>query len=94
MNSYDLNVVLMWVNIASALTIVYRGVFNVINVMTRQTYFPVRVAWVLMITGAMAVLVGPVFGFTVTSVQTTISYVGVALFVFFERRFFRMSTHE
>jgi hypothetical protein len=91
MLSCDLDEALMWVNIASALIIVYRGVFQVANSMTKKTYFPVRAAWILMITGSMAVLAGPFFGFSVTSVQTTISFVGVAIFVFFERRFFRLT---
>lgn len=94
----ELNVFLMWVNIISAILIIYRGVFSVINTMTRHTYFPVRVAWMLMVTGSMAVLIGPLFGFTVTSVQTTISYVGVALFIFSERRIYQFiiekQTHE
>lgn len=94
MSVCDFDTALMWVNIVCAAIIIYRGIFHVVNTMTRNTYFPVRAAWILMLTGALAVLVGPLFGFYVKSVQTTFTYAGIATFVFFERRFFKVTYYE
>lgn len=74
------------INLICAVIILNRGVFHVINVMTSATYFPVRAAWVLMTTGALAILVGPLFGFYVVSPYVTLLHAGVALFMFKERR--------
>lgn len=47
--------------IAAAL-ILGRGLFFIINHMGRHTAFCTRLAWLLLTTGALDVLLGPVFG--------------------------------
>ncbi len=77
---------LVALNFVSAFIVVYLGVFHIINAMTKRTFFPVRLAWLLLTTGALAVLVGPLYGYSSTSVTNLLIHIGLATLVCFERR--------
>ncbi len=82
----EFQIAMLALNLISSCVIVYRGVFEVSNKMGKNTYFPFRLAWVLMTTGAAAILVGPLFGLYLTGTYSTLIHIGVALFIFSDRR--------
>lgn len=82
----DLQTVMLLLNIISSLIIVWKGVFHVINCMTKHTRFIVRLAWIWMTVGAVAVLAGPLFGVYITGTYGTLIHMGLALFILSERR--------
>lgn len=48
--------------LAAALVILCRGLFHTINHMGRRTSLLSRLVWLLLTTGALDILIGPVFG--------------------------------
>lgn len=82
----DFQIAMLCINLISSLVITYKGIFHVINSMTRHTYFPLRLAWVFMVTGAVAVLIGPLFGIFLTGPYGVLIHFGIALFLVSERR--------
>lgn len=83
----DFEKVMLVLNLLSSMVIAHKGLFHVLNSMSKHTYFPVRLAWVLMTTGAFAVISGPIFGLYMTGTISTLIHMGVAVFVFSDRRF-------
>lgn len=77
---------MMVLNVLTASVILVRGVFYVCNTMTCETRWTIRLSWVLMTTGALAVAVGPLFGLFISSVHVTLIMLGVAVFVWSDRR--------
>lgn len=90
----DFEKVMFIINFCSALIISYKGIFTVLNSMSKKTYFPVRLAWILMTTGAFAVLAAPIFGLYMTGTSSTLIHFGIAVFVFSDRRFFRIKNEH
>lgn len=82
----ELQTFLTGLNILSAAVIVNKGIFNVINHMTKKTSFPVRLSWVCMVTGALAVVIAPLFGIFFVSWTNTLIHAGIALFLLSNRR--------
>lgn len=80
------NPVLTAINIVAACVILWKGIFHVVNHMSKHTSFAQRWAWIFMITGAFAVVVGPFFGIIYASGIITLIHVGVAMFVLSDRR--------
>lgn len=81
-----MNTVLTIVNILAATIIVVHGVFTVINSMGRETGHGLRLAWAILTTGSLGVMVGPLFGRLTPGPSWTCMLVGVALAVVFDRR--------
>lgn len=73
-------------NIAAAAVVVVHGVFAVINSMGRHTGHGMRIAWAVLTTGALGVMVGPLFGKLPPGPSWTCMLVGIALSIIFERR--------
>jgi len=78
-------VVLLLINIAAALLILVRGMFFAINRMDRCTPHGMRLAWLGITTGALGIIVGPLYGIHPNFWQTAL-VVGIALYVLFDRR--------
>ena len=73
-------------NVLTSLVILVRGVFYICNSMDRRTYWPIRFAWVLLCTGSLSVILGPLYGLFVSSVHVTLIHLGVAIYVCSDRR--------
>lgn len=78
--------ILTILNMAAAAVIVAHGVFAVINSMGRHTGHGMRLAWSILTTGALGVLVGPLFDKLPPGPSWTIMLVGLAASILFERR--------
>ncbi|HYD58980.1 MAG TPA: hypothetical protein VEC35_01400 [Noviherbaspirillum sp.] len=74
------------VNLAAAAVIFGVGLFGAINNMSRCTKHGIRFAWVVMVTGAGAVLLGPVYGSPTPTWSDVVLNVGIAAFVVTNRR--------
>lgn len=75
-----------WVSVIACLCIVFMGVFMAINHMGKGTSHWVRWAWILITTAAFAILVGPLYGRTPSDMAETAMFVGIAIFLGFDRR--------
>jgi len=76
---------LLLINLAAAIVILVRGLFFAINRMDRCTPHGMRLAWLVMTTGALGAIVGPLYGVRPSLWQTALA-VGIALYVCFDRR--------
>lgn len=74
------------VNLAAAAVIFCFGLFGAINNMTRTTRHGIRLGWVVLVTGALSVLLGPLYGYINPTWSEVILNVGCALFVVTNRR--------
>ncbi|WP_052451979.1 hypothetical protein [Noviherbaspirillum autotrophicum] len=74
------------INMLAAAIIFGCGLFGAINSMSRCTRHGIRLAWVFLVTAALAVLVSPLYGQTSPSPMEVLRNVGVALFVLANRR--------
>jgi hypothetical protein len=72
-------------NMIAAVTVLVCGL-AAINKMTRRTSQGMRVAWLALTTGALGVLVAPLYGYPSPGVWGTALNVGIALHLVFERR--------
>ena len=77
---------LLVLSMLAAVVIVVNGLFFAINNITRHTAHGIRIAWILMTTGALGVFLGIVFSRWRPSVWDTALFVGLALYLIFERR--------
>lgn len=73
-------------NLAAAAVVFLFGLFGAINNMTGCTRHGIRIAWILLTTGALAVLLGPLYGYVSPRWSEVLLNVGVALFVVTSRR--------
>jgi len=73
-------------NSIAAAVILINGLFFTINRMGRHTRHGIRFAWMVMVTGSLGVLLGPLFGYPPPSPAATLMHIGFALFVMFNRR--------
>lgn len=73
-------------NMLAAAVIFTSGLFGAINNMTRCTRHGIRLAWVILTTGALAVLLEPFYGASSPAWQEVLLNCGVALFVLGNRR--------
>lgn len=78
--------VLLALNVIAAVVILINGLFFVINRMSRHTRHGMRVAWLILTTGALGVAVSPLYCRWQPTLWETILIVGVALHFVFERR--------
>jgi hypothetical protein len=76
---------LMAVNWVAALVILILGLFYAINRMSGETIHCIRFAWICMTTGALSVLMAPLFGFAHPSFWQTLINVGIAVFLLADR---------
>lgn len=81
-----MNILLLIVNTAASAIIVIYGVFSVINAMSHATGAGMRASWVALTTGALGVLLGPLFDKPTPSPYWTGVLVGLALYILFDRR--------
>lgn len=72
-------------NWLAAILIFILGLFYAINNMSGETIHCMRYAWIAMTTGALAILLGPLFGFGPPSFSQTLLNVGVAVFLVVDR---------
>lgn len=78
---------LLSINLLAALVIFIKGLFFVVNSMDRRTSHVVRLAWVVMTTVALCVLLDPLYGnWRCPNLRETVLLVGLAIYVGFERR--------
>jgi hypothetical protein len=70
--------------IAAAIVLSYG--LGAINRMSGCTCNGMRIAWLALTTGALGVLVGPLYGNALPGAWGTVLHVGIALHVIFERR--------
>ncbi|HJV54314.1 MAG TPA: hypothetical protein VJ652_22815 [Noviherbaspirillum sp.] len=73
-------------NMCAAAIIFASGLFGAINNMTRCTRHGIRLAWVILTTGAFAVLLSPFYGAPKPTWPEVLLNCGVALFVLGNRR--------
>lgn len=78
--------ILFFVNMVAAGVVFVSGLFFAIKNMSRCTKSSIRFAWIFMTTGALGVLVAPVFGVRAPSLSETVMMVGFAVFILCERR--------
>ena len=81
-----MNILLLTLNLLAATLIVLYGVFSVINAMTHATSHGMRLAWVVLTTGALGVLLAPLFDKPMPPAPLTAVLVGVALHILCDRR--------
>lgn len=77
---------LIVISTVAAAVILVRGMFFSIPRMDRCTPHGIRLAWLAMTTGALGVLVRPLYGARPPSMWETALLVGIALYVLFDRR--------
>lgn len=78
--------ILSVISMLAAVVIVINGLFFVINKMSRHTAHGIRIAWILMTSGASGVLLGVIFGKWLPSLCDAVLLSGVALFMILDRR--------
>lgn len=78
--------ILLAISLLAAAVILVRGLFFVINRMNRCTPHGMRLAWLAMTTGALGVVVSPLYGSRQPSLWETALLVGIALHVLCDRR--------
>lgn len=62
------------------------GLFGAINSMDHATRHGIRLAWFALTTGALAILLGPLYGYTQPAWSEVLLNVGTALFLSIDRR--------
>lgn len=78
--------ILFIVNMCAAAVVFVSGLFFAIKNMNRCTSTGIRFAWIFMTTGALGVLIAPVFGARSPTIPETVLLVGFAIFIHYERR--------
>lgn len=78
--------ILLILNLIAAAVILGKGVFFVINRMDRHTRHSIRFAWLVMTTGALGIVIAPLYGYAHPDMWGTALSVGVALYVVCDRR--------
>lgn len=78
--------ILFIIQMVSAAVVLIAGLFFAIKQMGRCTKASIRFAWISMTTGALGVLIAPIFGVRSPSFPETVLMVGVAIFIICERR--------
>lgn len=78
--------ILIIVNMSAASVVFVCGLFFAIKNMSRCTKTSIRFAWIFMTTGALGVLIAPVFTVRSPTIPETVLMVGVAIFIICERR--------
>lgn len=78
--------ILLIVNLCAAAVVFVSGLFFVIKNMTWCTKAGIRLAWLCMTTGALGVLIAPMFSVRTPSIAETVLLVGFAIFIIYERR--------
>jgi len=81
-----MNTLLLTLNSLASMVIVFYGVFSVINAMSHATRAGMRTTWVALTTGALGVLLAPLFGKPTPGPYWTAVLVGIALYILFDRR--------
>lgn len=81
-----MSTVLAFLNTMAAAIILTHGLFHVINAMGHGTRHGMRCAWIVLTTGALGVLLAPLFDKPVPSPYWTGILVGIALYILFDRR--------
>lgn len=81
-----MSTLLTLLNTMSTSIIVLHGLFSVINAMGHKTGHGIRVAWIAMTTGALGILLGPLFNKPTPGPYWTGILVGIALYILFDRR--------
>ena len=75
---------LLALNIAAAFVIFINGLYA-INHMSADTTHRIRIAWIAMTTGALAILAGPLFGYMHPAWQEVMLNIGCACYVQLDR---------
>ena len=78
--------------IACGITFLF-GTFTAINGMDKKTGHWIRAAWVLVTVGALAIIIGPLYGRTPPDLAETVFSVGLAIFVMVDRRRYWHAAH-
>lgn len=81
-----MSTLLVLLNTMSTSIIVLHGLFSVINAMGHGTRHGIRAAWIVMTTGALGILLGPLFNKPTPGPYWTGILVGIALFILSDRR--------
>jgi hypothetical protein len=81
-----MNTLLLLLNTAATAGIVLHGVFTAINAMGHGTGHGMRLAWITLTTGALGVLLAPLFGKAQPGAHWTCILIGAALYLVFDRR--------
>lgn len=77
---------LQYTTVIACLAIVLMGMFMAINNMSRCTRHAVRFAWILITSGAFGTVTAQIFGHKLPTLAETAGWLGIALFVAFDRR--------
>jgi len=73
-------------NLVAAAVVFLFGLFGAINNMTGCTRHGIRIAWILLTTGALAVLLGPLYGYVTPRWSEVLLNCRIALCLLVSRR--------
>lgn len=73
--------ILLIVNMCAAAVVFVSGLFFAIKNMSRCTKFGIRLAWLCMTTGALGVLIAPIFSIRSPTISESVLLVGFAMFI-------------